>query len=966
MDNSREVTLDATLATLGVRRRRLRTGCAVGCGFGVTFGCLGAALEIRLLGPVEVWAGDARLEIGSAKPRLVLAVLAASPGTLVPVEVLMDRVWGEDLPGRSAASLYPYLSKLRRVLEPGGIQIVRRSGGYLCAVGASDVDVARFRDRVRAAKESDQFAAIELLDEALALWRGQPLADLSGDWVNSFRATLSQERLAGWLALARHRERAGSLDLIAEELLALTEDYPLSEPLAGYVLSALALAGRRAEALDHYAGLRERLADELGVEPGHELSGLHTALLRNAPAAPAPPRDATSAVPRQLPAVARPFVGRAEHLKRLDELADTVGSGDEGTAVVAAITGPGGIGKTTLAVHWAHQAAGRFPDGQLYLNLRGFDPLGTPMPPSEAVRGVLEALGQPTQEIPAGLEARAALFRSLIAGRRVLVLLDNARDAEQVRPMLPGAGGCLVVVTSRNALAGLVAERGAEPIRLDPFAAADAWALLQARLTEERLAAEPAAVADLLRPCAGLPLALAVVAGRAAQHPTRLLAELAGELASPRRLDAFDTDDPRTTMRAVFDSSYDALESEAQRTFRLLGLHPGPDISASAVASLTGNASVHTALRQLEAAHLVTVENGRFGMHDLVRVYAAELAESDPERAVAARRMLDHYLWGSYTSDQVLVPHRMPPAPLPPPVQAGVGPDTPADVDAAMAWFGVERPVLLRLVHLAATFGLDASTTQLSDTFGTFLAHQRLFDDWITVERTALAVAERIGDRAAATMCHRGLGHAYAGLGQYAEATSQLEASLEIARTSGDPGGEAVAHQVMAALQERRRDYGEARRHAQEAYELYTQLGNKPSRGRSLNQVGWFSALLGEYAAAVSACKAAIVIADEVGDSRGQGSAWDSLGYAYHHSGDHGAAIDAYRHAVAGWRETGDQHFVADTLTHLGDALEEAGEHPEARRTWRQALDTLAGFAGPAAADARSALAERLAVDPSR
>ncbi|MFC9688207.1 BTAD domain-containing putative transcriptional regulator [Kribbella sp. NPDC056951] len=919
-------------------------------------------MEIRLLGPVEVQVGDARLEIGSAKPRLVLAVLAASPGTLVPVEVLMDRVWGQELPGRPAATLYPYLSKLRKVLEPAGIEIVRRSGGYLCDVAAADVDVARFRDRVRAAKESDQSGAIELLDEALALWRGRPLADLSGDWVDSFRATLSQERLAGWLGLARHREQAGSLDLIAEELLALTEDYPLSEPLAGYVLSALTLAGRRAEALDHYAGLRERLADELGVEPGHELSELHTNLLRSPPARLAEPRrDTTAAVPRQLPAVARPFVGRVEHLKRLDELADTVGVGAEGAAVVAAITGPGGIGKTTLAVHWAHQVAGRFPDGQLYLNLRGFDPLGTPMPPSEAVRGVLDALGQPPQDIPPGLEARAALFRSLVAGRRVLVLLDNARDAEQVRPMLPGAGGCLVLVTSRNALTGLVAERGAEPICLDLLAAADARALLQARLTEERLAAEPTAVDNLLRPCGGLPLALAVVAGRAARYPTQPLAELADQLATIQcRLDALDTDDPRTTIRAVFDSSYDALEPEDQRTFRLLGLHPGPDISLTAAASLTGNTDVHIALRRLEAAHLVTAQNGRYGMHDLVRVYAAGLAESDPDRPAAARRMLDHYLWGSYTSEQSLTPHRTPPPLVPPPVQPGVWPDEPADIEAAVAWFAAERPILLRLVQFAATTGLDAAVVQLSDTFGTSLWQRKLFDDWITVEDLALSAAERLGDRSAASMARQGFGRACIGLGRYAEASCHLEASLEIARDSGDPVSEAHCHQLMAALHEHQLDYAAARRHAQEACELHTRVGNAAGRGGSLNQVGWFSALLGEYDEAVSACQAAIAIATEVGSRRGQGAAWDSLGYAYHQTGDHRDAVDAYRHAVAAWREAGDQHFVADTLAHLGDALESAGDHAAARRTWRQALDTLAGFAGPAAVQARSALAERM------
>ncbi|MFB6720840.1 BTAD domain-containing putative transcriptional regulator [Kribbella sp. NPDC056345] len=934
-------------------------------------------MEIRLFGPVEVQVGLERLEIGSAKPRLVFAILAATPGTLVPVDVLMDRVWGQNPPGRATATLYPYLSMLRKALEPAGIGIVRRSGGYLCEAAANDVDVVRFRERLRVAKLSHRDAAIGLLSEALALWRGQPLAGLSGNWVDGFRAALGQERLAGWLGLARHREQAGTLDLIADELLALTADHPLSEPLAGYVLSALALAGRRAEALDHYAALRERLVDELGTEPGAELSERHTTLLRRAPARTSvQTREAAPAVLRQLPALGRSFVGRDEQVGRLDELADLVGTGDEGTTVVAAITGTGGIGKTTLAVHWAHRVAGRFPDGQLYLNLRGFDPVGAPLEPSQAVGDLLAALGASPHDIPAELPARAAMFRSLVAGRRLLILLDNARDTEQVRPMLPGAGHCMVVVTSRNALAGLVAERGADVICLGPLTVADARALLQARVSTDRLAAEPSAVAELLRPCGGLPLALAVVAARAALHPRQPLGELASQLASiHRRLDAFDTDDPRTTIRAVFNSSYNALEPEAQRTFCLLGLHPGPEISATAAASLTGNADVHVDLRQLVAAHLVTVDHGRYGMHDLVRAYACELSEADPERATATQRMLDHYLWSSYAGELLQSPHRTPPVAVPPPAQPGVRPDTVTDLDAAQAWFGTERPVLLRLIHLAAMTGLDSAAIQLSEMFRTFLLQHRLFDDWITIEHSALSAAERLCDRAAASTALRALGRAYAGLGQYAEATSHLDASLKIARADRDPLGEADCHRMMASLHDQQNDYATARCHARQAHELYAQLGNKPGQASALNEIGWFSAHLNDHVAATSACKAAIAIATEIGSYRREAAAWHSLGYAYRQTGNHQAAVDSYRHAVsagqlasrgpvAASREAGDKHFVAEALTDLGDALRDSGDHIAARQAWCQALDILADLDSPAAAQARKALTERTAVHP--
>lgn len=924
-----------------------------------------ASVKIRLLGSVEVRVGDLELDVGSAKPRLVLAAMAASPGTVVPVEVLVDRVWGQDLPGRPVATLHPYLSSLRRALAPAGVELVRRSGGYVCETPADSVDVARFRDRLQAAKASGGGVAIEQLEGALALWCGQPLADLSGEWVSSFRAALGQERLAGWLRLAELRQQAGGVDAIADDLLALTADYPLSEPLAASVLRALALAGRRAEALDHYAGVRERLLEELGEEPGDQLSELHTALLRRAPGTPgARVSYGAGAPPRQLPAIVRPFVGREDRLSRLDELVDQTGAGG---AVIATITGAGGIGKTALAVCWAHRMAGRFPDGQLYLDLRGFDPLGAPMSPGEALRGFLEALGVPPDGVPAGLQAQAALFRSLVSGRRLLLVLDNARDAEQVRPLLPAADGCVVLVTSRDAMTGLVVGCGAHPIGLDSLAVADARLLLEARLGADRLAAEPVAVAELLRPCHGLPLALAVVAARAAQHPAQPLAELVGQLVNARRrLDAFDTDDPRTALRAVFASSYDKLAPEARRTFRLLGLHPGPDISVTAAASLTGNADVCQPLRQLEAAHLIRWHQDRYSLHDLVRAYACDLAESDPERDAAGRRMLDHYLWSSSSSERLLVPHRTSPAPVPPPAQPGVRPDEPADLDEAMTWFGSEQAVLLQLVQQAATAGHDVEVVQLSATFGTFLRHRRLFDDWLTIAHVALAAASRLGDQAALSTCHRELGQAYARLGRYPEAAVQVRTGLEIARDSRDRTGEAVCHQAMASLQGRERNYAEARRHAQQACELHTYLGNAAGRGRALNQVGWFSAQLSDCHEAVSACESAVAVCDAIGDTRGTAAAWDSLGYAYRLRGDHRQAVRAYHHAVVAWRETRDRYFEGDTLTNLGDALRDSGEATVARRAWRQALETLSGLAGVAAEQARSALAERLSGEASR
>jgi hypothetical protein len=520
------------------------------------------------------------------------------------------------------------------------------------------------------------------------------------DWLEQTQSPRLQERYLAGL------ERRIDLDLadgsqvdLAAELGELTGRYPLRESLWVRLLVVLERSGRPAEALDRYEAIRVRLAEELGTDPGPELQRVHTDLLAGRPPGlpggvlPATARvvPATArVVPRQLPADTDMFTGRDAALKTLDRLLDDQDESTPRPVVISAIAGTAGIGKTALAVHWAHRVADRFPDGHLYVNLRGFDPSGSPMEPAEAVRGFLDALQVSPQGIPASLEAQAGLYRSLLAGRRMLVLLDNARDADQVAPLLPGAPGCLVLVTSRNQLPGLVAAAGAHPVALDLLSRDEAVQLLARRLSHDRVTAEPHATQELVTRCAGLPLALAIVAARAATHPEFPLAALADQLHEARDgLDGFDGGDTATDARAVFSCSYHSLGTPAARLFRLLGLHPGPDVTAGAAASLAGHpvAQVRPLLAELARAHLV-VEHApsRYAFHDLLRAYAGELAhtqDTGTDRRAATHRMLDHYLHTAHGADLLLYGHSE--TITPDPAQPGVSAERLSDHDQAMA-----------------------------------------------------------------------------------------------------------------------------------------------------------------------------------------------------------------------------------------------------------------------------------------
>jgi len=662
---------------------------------------------------------------------------------------------------------------------------------------------------------------------------------------------------------------------------------------------------------------------------------------------PATPTEPHRPVPRQLPAAIRHFAGRAGELSALTGLLDE-GTRVGGTVVISAIAGTAGVGKTALAVYWAHRVADRFPDGQLYVDLRGFDPSGSPVSSAEAVRGFLEALGVPAQQIPASLQAQTGLYRSILAERRVLLVLDNARDVEQIRPVLPGSPDCLVVVTSRNQLTGLAAE-GARPIVLDLLSTTEARTLLDRHLGTARTSDHPEAVAEIITLCARLPLALSIVAARAAAYPRFSLADLAGELRRSGGLDAFDGGDSATNVRAVFSWSYRQLDPAAARMFRLLGLHPGPDLSTAAAASLAGVPvrQARALLAALTRAHLVTERApGRYAFHDLLRAYATELAEDNEhdtdhehDTHAARDRVLDHYLHTAHTAATILDPLRQPLALDP--MRPGVTVEDIADHGQALDWFTAEHRVLMAVINYAAGARLDTQTWQLAWAFADFLDRRGHWYELVSTQTAALHATERLAYRPGLARAHRYLGRVHTRLGHYDEARSHYQHALDAFGELGDRTGQAHTHHSLCVVYERLGRHEDALSHAQQAVDLYRAVGNQAGAAHALNTVGWSYAQLGDHGQALTYCLQAMDLLKELGDRHGQALTWDSLGYAHRHLGHRRQAIACYERALELFRDVGDRYGEAETLIDLGDAYLATGDREPAGDAWRQALDIL-------------------------
>ena len=651
--------------------------------------------------------------------------------------------------------------------------------------------------------------------------------------------------------------------------------------------------------------------------------------------------SASTEGPRQLPAAIRHFTGRQAELDTLTGLLDAGTA--EGAVAISAIDGMAGVGKTALAVYWAHQVADRFPDGQLYVNLHGFAPDRRPADPAEAVHSFLGALGVLPAQIPADLDAQSALYRTLIAGRRILIVLDNARDAGQVRPLLPGSSTVAVLVTSRNQLTGLAAVDGARLLTLDLLTVTEARELLSARLGTARVAAEPEAVQRIIAASARLPIALAIVAARTEANP-HFLADVARELGQAgQHLDMFDGGDPAADVRAVFSWSYATLSAPAARMFRLIGLHPGPDLSAPAAASLAAAPLAHaqSLLTELTRVNLIAEHTpGHYTLHDLLRAYAIQLAhtaEPHRQRNAATRRILDHYLYSAFAADRLLDKDRD--SILLTPAHTGVVFERPADYRGALDWFTTERTVLLAAVDLAAAAGMDAHAWQLAWTLWTFLDWQGHWHDHASVGRTAVAAAARLTDLDAQALAHRQLARAYTRLGRFDDAHALLSHALGLYISADDKTGQANIHNNIAIVWERRGEPARGLDHTRQAFDLFRDAGHLIGQANTLNNAGWFEALLGDYQAALASCRKALALHRTSGNRYGQAGTLDSLGFVHHQLGHHTEALDCYRRALTLHRELGDRYYEADTLFRSGDTYH-ASEDPDAAEcAYQQALN---------------------------
>ncbi|AHH95511.1 BTAD domain-containing putative transcriptional regulator [Kutzneria albida] len=878
-------------------------------------------VRLAALGPVEATRDGKPVDLGSPQARLVLALLAVNAGRAVAVEEIVDLVWGGRPPRTCRSLVQTYVSRLRKLL--GAEHRIERIGdGYLLRSPSDLLDVARFTELV------DGTPSHAALGEALDLWRGTLAAELRA---HPGAVALARRRVSCALAYSELAVRFGGHDRAVPRMQAVAHAEPLHEAVHARLMLALAASGHRAAALRIFGELRSRLAAELGISPGPDLRSAQHQVLQEVPLS-------TAAVPGQLPSDVSGFTGRAEQLGQLDEVLAG------GTMVISAIGGIGGIGKTWLALHWAHRRRDWFPDGQLYVNLRGFDPTGPPVESSAALVGFLEALRVPPNAIPADLDAQAALFRNLVSRRRMLVLLDNAHDLAQIRPLLPGGSHCTVLITSRNRLGGLVATHGAHLMSLDALPSNESRTLLVSHLAPGRVAAEPDGVRELVDQCAGLPLALGIIAARAAAQPTFPLAVLAAELReTSARLDALDAGDLSTNLRAVFDSSCQALTAEAARVFRLLGLAPGADIGLAAAASLTALpvARLRTLLRELGNAHLVQEHvPGRYRMHDLVRLHAGEQVhqhESELVRLEAQRRLVDFFVLSAYAAEQVLRPHE-PIIPLHRP-RSGCVPFSPVDEEQALAWFTEEEECVIAAQTLAAQRSWHTQVWQAAVALTTFQWRQGHIHDHVAIWRAGLTGAQRLGSAAAQGFAHRSLGYACTRAGLHSEAVEHTTRALTMARQDGDLAGQAHAERALAEAWEQKGGYQQALDHSLRALHVFEQLDNQEWRADALNAAGWCHSRTGQHSAGRDLCERALALFRAHRDRPGQAVTLDSLGHIAHHTGQYLDALRHYNDALDLYLEIGHSYQEANTWARIGDTQHELGNREQATEAWQRAVD---------------------------
>jgi DNA-binding SARP family transcriptional activator len=925
----------------------------------------GNGFTVAALGELQVRRGEVAVDLGPLRQRVVLAVLLLNANRAVSRDSLIAAVWGDSPPKSVVNLVHRHTSGVRRVLEPertprsAESMLTWTNSAYRLTLPAGALDVEVFETAVSLAKQQQSAGraaeAAETLRSALSLWRGPLCVGLDSPFLNAERDRLVELRVRALADRIDLDLALGSPYDLVGELRSLVTEHPSQERLHGLLMRALYREGRTADALAAYAAARRYLRDELGIEPSEPLRAIQQQVLTADPSlamsyaigATKPvelgPRRSTMRYhrPEQLPHALTDFVGREQERAVLHEM---VADDPRQAPLIIAITGTAGVGKTTLAVQWAHEVKARFPDGQIFLNLRGFDPHQPPVKPTAAIRTLLDVLGVPADQVPVDPDAQAGLYRSQFAGRRVLVLLDNAADAAQVRPLLPGAEGSLVLVTSRDQLVSLVAVDGARPITPHLLSDEVARELLVRRLGADRVNAEPEAVDGIIDACARLPLALSIVAARGRTSSHLSLATLANELRLTRScLDPFDAGDVAVNVRAVFSWSYTGLTEQAARLFRLLALVPGPDVTVPAACALAGRplATTRALLGQLDRAHLVSEHApGRYAMHDLLRAYATELisgSENEALRRAALHRLLDFYLHTAHRADELLNRFRDDPIELEPPA-AGVVAEPLGDTQAALSWFEQEQPALQAATRQAAESGFNGHAWRLAWTLTHFLDRHGDWQESATLQEIALDAAERLGDLNAQAVSRIGLAYALVRLERLEEADTHLKHALERYEQTGDQLGIAHALRSRSWVMDRQRRYGEGLHYAERALELFRAGGYQTGEARALNAIGWFHGMLGDYEASLRFCRLALRRQQRIGARLLQADTLDSIGRACHQLGRYAEAAFNYQAACALYREFGDRYNEADELVMLGDVRRDAGNVDEARVAWQEAL----------------------------
>ncbi|MER5427082.1 AfsR/SARP family transcriptional regulator [Streptosporangium roseum] len=911
-------------------------------------------MEFRVLGPVGLWRDEELMPITGEKQRTLLALLVLEANKTVSIERLVTALWGMTAPATARKLLYNNLWSVRRLLTDSAV-VVSRPKGYSLQLqpGASDLDVFRIETaQARSALADGDYAqASQRLHQALSLWRGPALGGTHPDFqaaegpaLEELYLTALNDRIEVDLVLDRHGD-------LVSELRLLVCEHPLNEKLRGQLMRVLHRLGRTAEALQEFHVSRRLFREELGIDPGKEIADIHQAILtgdsspsldavRFTPASPA------IHIPRQLPVDIIRFTGREHVLKELDVLLTEEGA-DIAAMVISAIAGTAGVGKTALATRWGHRVSHLFPDGQLYVNLHGYSQ-SAPIAAPQALHLLLRGLGVATESIPQDMEEKTSLYRSIISEKRLLLILDNAKDPEQVRSLLPGSSSCKVLITSRDSLRGLAATHDVHTIRLDILADEEAQTLMIALLGEERVANDVYAVAEITRLCGRLPLAIRIASAQLVSQPSLTTREFADRLRNGNRLiDLEFAEDPQTGVRAAFELSYQNLIPAVRRIFRLMGLHPGPDISIDAIAALAGLSEEKTS-RLVDAlinAHLAYREDGhRISMHDLISAYAhdrSESEDSDEDQCEALSRLFDWYLRSADTAIKVIFPGYM---------ELDLVTNSSQesflsfdDYDRAFSWVESEHRSMVSVITYAGSHGWLSHSWQLSLRLARFYFLKGYTDDWLTTHRVALSSVRQLKDKINEAKVLSILGFAFLASDTEGFLAHQKQAAT-LYRDAGDVKGEADALGKIGIGLLRKGELSQAAEAAERALFMHQSLDNSSGEAFMLSSLAVPYLRMGRLSEALECLHKSIEVRARENIRFDESIILSRLGEVYSKMGSYSTAMDYQGQAIRIARETKNFRYEAEIINNIGVALRGQGNYVKAIEYHQKALGKISEF----------------------